>query len=208
MNLNVFNTVAFLQTAGYLGLFIIVCAETSVFIGFFLPGDSLLFSAGLLSSLGYFDISLILLLAFIAAIIGDNIGYYVGKKYGTKIFYKEHSLFLNKQYIGQAEDFYRRHGGKTLVIARFLPVVRTAAPVLAGVGRMRYPIFFAYNVLGALIWSLTMSLFGFYLGKFIPHAERYLALILVGIVVISLAPAAVAILKDKDRRRRLWSRFK
>jgi membrane-associated protein len=208
MTLNVFNTISFLQTAGYLGLFLIVAAETSVFVGFFLPGDSLLFTAGFLSSLGYFNIGTIILVSFIAAVIGDNIGYAVGRKYGAKIFYKQNSLFLDKDYIGKAESFYKKHGGKTIIIARYLPIVRVAAPVLAGVGKMKYSVFFIYNLLGAILWTIGMNLLGYYLGKTIPNADHYIVFIIISIIGFSIAPVAIGILRDKDRRKKLLEFFK
>jgi|SRR5579872_1569487 len=203
MTLNVFNTVSFLETAGYIGLFIIIFAETSVFIGFFLPGDSLLFTAGLLSSIGYFHIVTIIIIAFIAAVLGDNVGYAVGRKYGSKIFRRQNSLLLDKEYISKAESFYNRHGGKTIIIARFLPVVRTAAPVLAGVGKMRYGIFLMFNLVGAILWTVSLNLLGYYLGKTFPKADRYIIEIIVLIVVVSIAPTAWAILKSAERRRQI-----
>lgn len=208
MNWNVFNTASFLQTAGYLGLFLIITAETSVFIGFFLPGDSLLFTAGLLSSVGYFKIWVIIATAFVAAILGDNIGYAVGRKYGAKIFRRQNSLLLDKEYIAKAENFYNRHGGKTIIIGRFLPVVRTAAPVLAGVGKMRYSVFLLYNLAGAILWTVSLDLLGYYFGKAVPQADRYLLVIVAAIVIVSVAPTAFAILRDRERRRKIWDFFR
>jgi len=203
MTFNVFNTASFLQTAGYLGLFLIVFAETSVLIGFFLPGDSLLFTAGLLSAVGYFNIYAVIVLAFAAAIFGDNVGYAVGRRFGKRIFVRQNSLLLDQGYIQKAEDFYRRHGGKTVIIGRFLPVVRTAAPILAGVGKMRYRTFLLFNITGSLLWTGSMSLLGFYLGKIIPHADRYLIYLIIGIVLISVAPTAYALLRNREKRKKI-----
>jgi|SRR5579872_962746 len=208
MNLNVFNTVSFLHAAGYLGLFLIIFAETSVFVGFFLPGDSLLFTAGLLSAAGYFNLSLVIVIAFLAAIAGDNVGYLVGRKYGHKIFRRENSLFFDQEYINRAENFYKKHGGKTIIIGRFLPVIRTVAPILAGVGKMRYAVFVFYNLLGAIFWTLSFNLLGYYLGRTFPKADRYLLEIIIVIVVVSLAPAVFGILKDKNRRSKILGFFR
>lgn len=203
MNFNFFDPSVFLQTAGYLGLFLIVTAETSVFIGFFLPGDSLLFTAGFLCAAGYFNITAMILVSFAAAVIGDNIGYSVGKKYGTKIFQRSNSLFLDKTYIEKAETFYKKHGGKTLIFARFLPIIRTGAPVMAGVGQMPYHIFFLFNFVGAIIWTTSLNLLGYFLGRSIPDAPHYVLFVVVGVFLLSTGPTIFAVLKDKDRRKKI-----
>jgi membrane-associated protein len=208
MHFTLFNPSTFLQTAGYLGLFLIITAETSVFIGFFLPGDSLIFTAGFLSAAGYFNITTVILVCFAAAVIGDNIGYVVGHKYGVKIFHRQNSLFLDKEYIGKAEKFYKKHGGKTLIFARFLPLIRTAAPVLAGVGKMRYSIFFFYNFTGAILWTVVLNLLGYYVGKTIPQAPRYVLIVVLIIIAGSIGPTLYAILRDKEKKQKIVEFFK
>lgn len=198
--MNLFDTVAILEASGYAGLFGIIFSETSVLIGFFLPGDSLLFGAGFLASAGYLNITLVILVTFVAAVLGDSVGYALGRKYGYKIFKREDSLFFHKDNIERAGRFYEAHGGKTVVIARFLPIIRTITPILAGVGRMPYPTFVGYNVLGAMIWTVSLSLFGYYLGKFIPGPDRYLLPIIVGVIVLSVLSLLIAVLQSRKKR--------
>ena len=187
-----------IKTAGYLGLFAIVFAESGLFVGFFLPGDSLLFTAGFLASQGVLDIWILAPLTFLAAILGDNFGYAFGKKVGPAIFNKERSLLFHKEYLERSRLFYGEHGGKTIVLARFLPVVRTFAPILAGVGRMHYPTFFFYNVLGAVLWAFGLTSAGYYLGSLVPNPDRYLIPIVLGIIVVSILPPLWHIFKNRE----------
>ncbi len=195
MNLNVFNTNDFLITAGYLGLFVMVFAETGLLIGLVLPGESLLFAAGFLSSLGYLNIWIVIPVAFVAAALADSLQYTLGKKYGRTIFYKKQSLLFNQSYIDKAEDFYRRYGGKTLIVARFLPFIRTLAPVFAGIGQMKYKTFLRYNLIGALLWTLTISLLAYFLGQAIPNSEKYLLAIVVAAVLVFSLPSIISALR-------------
>jgi membrane-associated protein len=142
------------RTIGYVGLFVVVFAESGVFFGFFLPGWSMLFTAGLLASQGVFNIYYLTVILGAAAILGDNVGYWFGKKVGGKIFVKENSLFFNKKYLKQTEDYYNKYGKFTVVLARFVPIVRTFAPILAGVGKMDYRKFLIFNIIGAVIWAM------------------------------------------------------
>src|SRR3989338_830213 len=168
------DLVTLIESVGYLGLFGIIFAESGLFVGFFLPGDSLLFTAGLLASQDYLNLYLLLIVCFLGAVLGDNFGYYFGKKIGPALFTKERSLLFHKEYVENARIFYEKYGAKTIVLARFLPVVRTFAPILAGMGKMRYRTFLLYNFIGALIWAVGVTLLGFYLGNVIPNVERYL----------------------------------
>lgn len=202
------DLITFIRAAGYLGLFFVVFAESGLFAGFFLPGDSLLFTAGFLASQGYFSIFILAPLLFVAAVLGDNFGYAFGKKVGPSLFRKEDSLFFHKDHIARAREFYGRFGGKTIIIARFVPVVRTFAPILAGVGEMRYSAFFFYNIIGACFWALGMPLFGFFLGSVIPDAERYLLPLIGVIVILSFLPAAIPILREKKHREQIIRFFK
>ena len=183
-----FDIPELLKTVGYLGMFIMIFAESGVFFGFFLPGGSLLFTAGLLASQGVFNIYWLIFLLGLAAILGDNIGYWFGSKIGNKIFVKENSLFFNKKYLEKTEEYYEKYGPMTIVIGRFVPFVRTFAPILAGVGRMNYRKFFLYNVLGALFWAVGISLLGFFLGSIIPGINKYLFLIVIFIVFLTVLP--------------------
>ena len=194
-----FDIEVFIRTAGYLGLFGIVFAESGLFLGFFLPGDSLLFTAGFLASQGYGNIMLLLPVCFFAAVLGDSFGYAFGRKVGPRIFTREDSLFFRKEYITRTRAFYDRHGGKTLILARFLPVVRTFAPIFAGVGKMRYPTFFFYNLIGGFFWAVGLTVLGYTLGSVIPGIDRYLVPLVLGIIVISMLPPIIHIVRDRAR---------
>lgn len=193
-----FDLVALIKAAGYLGLFGIVFAESGLFVGFFLPGDSLLFTAGFLASQGFLNIWILAPLAFIAAILGDNFGYAFGRRVGHAIFTRERSLFFHKEYLERARIFYEAHGGKAIVLARFLPVIRTFAPILAGVGRMRYSTFLFYNVIGAVLWAIGLTFLGFYLGNAIPNIDRYLVPIVLVIVIISSLPTLLHLVRHRE----------
>jgi membrane-associated protein len=199
-----FDLPSLLKIMGYGGLFAIVFAESGLLIGFFLPGDSLLFTAGFLASQGVFRIVPLSLVAFIGAVLGDSVGYAFGKKMGPRIFTREDSWLFHKDHLLRAEGFYQRHGGKTLVLARFMPVIRTFAPILAGVGSMTYAKFLSYNVLGGFLWGVGVSLLGYFLGRSIPDVDRYLLPIIVGIILVSIAPSAFHMLRHREDRARLW----
>ncbi len=202
MDLNVFNSTIFLKSASYAGFFAVIYAETGLLVGLILPGESLLFTAGYLSSLGLFNIWLILFFAFSAAVLADSTGYALGKKYGVKIFKENNNKILNNRNMERAENFYNKHGGKTVILARFVPFARTVIPIMAGVGKMRYATFLAFNIIGALLWTISIALIGFYLGKIIPNAEKYIVWIILAVVLIPLIPALTAYFK-KDRGKKL-----
>ncbi|MEK7643437.1 MAG: VTT domain-containing protein [Patescibacteria group bacterium] len=178
-----------IRTAGYVGLFFIVFAESGLLIGFFLPGDSLLFTAGFLASQGYLHIGYLIPLTLVAAILGDNVGYAFGYRIGPRLFKREDSLLFHKDHLKRAERFYEKHGPKTIILARFMPIIRTFAPVIAGVGKMKYPTFLFYNVIGGVLWGVGMPVLGYFLGSMIPGIDKYLLPIILAIVVISVLPA-------------------
>ncbi len=182
------NPTFLISSIGILGVFAIVFAESGLFFGFFLPGDSLLFTAGLLASLGHFSVFALWLGCILCAIAGDSVGYAFGKKVGPKIFTREDSLFFHKRHVVRTQAFYARYGKKTIVLARFVPIVRTFAPILAGVGKMEYRIFFTYNCIGGALWATLLVFLGFFLGIAIPEPDRYLMPIIAVIVVISFLP--------------------
>lgn len=174
---------------GYPGVFGIIFAESGLFFGVFFPGASLLFASGILAATGVFNIWILVLGVTIAAIAGDSVGYWFGAKVGTKLFSRADSRFFRQEYLAQTRFFFEKYGTRTVVIARFIPIVRTFAPILAGVGSMRYGVFLFYNILGALLWASGITLLGFFLGKSIPDAEKYilpLVLVIVGITLIPL----------------------
>lgn len=181
-----------IQGIGYVGVFLIVFIESGVPVGIVLPlpGDTLLFSAGLLAATNAFDLLPLLITIIIAAVLGDSAGYWFGSHYGPKLFTKEDALFLNKRHLDRAERFYRKYGGLALILARFLPLLRTLVPIAAGMGRMPYGSFLRFNVVGALLWGVLVTLVGYYLGTLIPDVDRYLlpilGIIVLGTVLLSL----------------------
>ena len=196
-----------IQTVGYLGVFAIVFVESGLLIGFFLPGDSLLFTAGFLASQGLFDIKLLALGAFICAVLGDSVGYFIGQKFGRKLFNKEDSFFFHKDHLKKAEAFYEKHGGKTIILARFMPIIRTFAPVVAGIGSMKYSTFLFYNIFGGLFWAVGISLAGYFLGSLIPDVDKYLLPIIGLIILVSIAPPLYHALKDAETRAHIKRSF-
>ena len=203
-----FDLVELIKTAGYLGVFLIVFLESGLLVGFFFPGDSLLFTAGFLASQGFFDIKILIAGCFIAAVLGDSIGYYIGSKLGPKIFTKDNSIFFHKKHLERAQRFYDKHGGKTIILARFIPVIRAFAPVVAGVGTMNYKKFVTYNLVGGILWAIGVTLAGFYLGSLIPNVDKYLLPIVGLIIVVSVLPALHHMLVDAEIRASIMNRFK
>lgn len=203
-----FDLGVLIRTIGYAGVFGIVFAESGLLIGFFLPGDSLLFTAGFLASQDYFNIWILVTGSFLAAVFGDNFGYAFGRRVGPRIFRREASLLFSPRNLEAARRFYEKHGGKALVLARFLPAIRTFAPILAGVAAMDYRRFFFYNVAGAFLWAVGLLFSGYFLGQAIPNVDRYLLPIVIGIVILSTLPSLIHVLRDKDNRRRIITALK
>lgn len=173
-------------------IWLIIFAETGLLIGFFLPGDSLLFTAGLLAGQGKLDIWLLLPGVFIAAFVGDQVGYTFGEKLGPRLFNKPDSRFFKQEYVTHTRNFFNKHGSKTIIIARFVPIVRTFAPVLAGVGEMDRKTFVIYNVIGAFLWAVGLTMLGYILGDVIGESvDQYLLPIIAVIILISLIPPLV-----------------
>ena len=183
----------------YVFIFLILFAESGLFIGFFLPGDSLLVTLGLLASRGGINLTLLILIGCIGAVLGDSVGYFSGKKFGRAIFNKPDSLLFKKEYIDKAEAFYHQHGRKTIVLARFTPVVRTFAPIVAGAAEMPYSEFLTYNVIGGVLWVTVMSLIGFFVGAAVPNVDKYILPIIALIVLASLVPALLHMRKSSSR---------
>lgn len=183
-----FDLVAFIKAAGALGVAAIIFAESGLLVGFFLPGDSLLFTAGILASQGLLPLAPLLLLCFVGAVIGDNVGYAIGKRMGPRLFTRDESFFFRKENVEKTRRYFEHYGSKTIVIARFIPVIRTFAPVMAGVGAMRYRTFVMYNLIGALLWSVCIPLAGYFLGSAIPDIDSYLVPIILVIIFLSILP--------------------
>jgi membrane-associated protein len=188
--------------AGYIGLTLIIFAETGLLVGFFLPGDSLLVTAGLLAADPAFGLNVWLLgcILTVAAIVGDTVGYGVGKTTGPRIFTREDSLLFHKDHLLRAQAFYEKHGGRTIIIARFMPIVRTFAPVVAGVGRMEYRAFLSYNVIGGVLWIWSMLLTGWVLARTVPGVAKHVEKIILLVVFLSVLPGIIAWLRERRNK--------
>ncbi len=186
--------------ATYVVLFIIVFCETGLVVTPFLPGDSLLFAIGTFAARGSLDVAVALMVLAAAAVLGDTANYWIGAVIGPKVFHGETSRFLNKRHLERTHEFYERYGGKTIVIARFMPIIRTFAPFVAGIGKMTYPRFLTYNVVGGLAWVLLFVLGGFYFGN-IPVVKRNFSLVIMAIVVISVLPGVIEALRQRAKAR-------
>jgi membrane-associated protein len=186
-----------------IGLFAIIFAESGLLIGFFLPGDSLLFTAGLLASQNDYGLNIWVLLVgfFLMAVIGDQVGYWFGKRVGPSLFSRPDSRLFKQEYVTRTHDFFERNGPKTILLARFVPIVRTFAPILAGVGGMEYKTFFRFNVIGGLIWAVGITTAGYVLGSTIPSIDRYLLPIIALIVLGSFIPPFLEWRKHKREQR-------
>ncbi|HEY4304592.1 MAG TPA: VTT domain-containing protein [Gemmatimonadaceae bacterium] len=188
---------------GYVGLTAIIFAETGLLVGFFLPGDSLIVTAGLLAATtGVFNVWLLGLLLTVASIIGNTIGYTIGKAAGPKLFSREDSLLFNKKHLNRAHEFYERHGGKTIVIARFMPIVRTFVPVVAGMGQMEYRRYTIYNIVGGLGWIWSMLFIGYFLGSYIPGVDQHIEQVIIIVVFVSLLPGIIAWLRGRSAKKK------
>lgn len=195
--MHLFEIMPLIQAIGLVGIFLFVFAESGLFFGFFLPGDSLLFTAGILASAGHFNVALLFLGCFIMAVLGDSVGYFFGKKVGPKIFSKPDSFFWNKKNIEKTEVFFKKHGNKTITLARFVPIVRTFAPIMAGVGKMEYKVFIFWNILGGLLWTGTMIFAGYFLGNSVKNIDKFILPIVVLIIIVSVIPILVQVLRKK-----------
>ncbi len=176
---------------GYVGVGSAIFAESGLFFGAFLPGDSLLFTIGLLSSQGYFNILTLWAIVVSMAILGDNVGYAFGKMVGPKIFNKKDSLLFRQSHVASAREFYNRHGKKAIVLARFVPIIRTFAPIIAGVAGMHYRTFVLFNIIGGVVWGTLMLGVGYSVGTYIPGADKYLEYIIMGIIALSVLPIII-----------------
>lgn len=194
-----FNLEHILISGSYLAIFAIVFAESGLLIGLFLPGDSLLITAGLLAGAGQ-PLTLwgIILAAFAGAVLGDSTGYFIGNKVGPSVFKRPDSRFFKPEYVTRAQGYFEKYGTMTLIIARFVPIVRTIVPTMAGVGKMHYPLFFIYNVVGGALWSIGVTLAGFFLGKLIPNLDHYILFVVAAVLIISVLPIYLEFRKHRE----------
>jgi membrane-associated protein len=186
------NLPELVQWAGLIGLTIIVFSETGLLVGFFLPGDSLLVTAGLLAATGYLNVYELAPILTLAAISGNSLGYFIGRTTGPRIFTRENSIFFNKKHAIRAAQFYEKHGRKTIVLAQFMPIIRTFSPVISGVAGMKFKTFLTYNVLGAVLWVWSMLGIGYFLGNYIPGVDQHIEIVVVIVVFISLLPGLIS----------------
>jgi len=193
-------------TFGYLGLFVIVFAESGLFFGFFLPGDSLLLTAGLFAYKGELNLWIVLPLLFVAAVLGDNVGYWFGRKTGPPLFNREGSLLFRRNNLLAAKAFYEKHGGQTIILARFMPFIRTFAPIVAGAVEMEYRRFMLFNLVGGLLWAIGVTMAGYGLGSLFPPEvlDKYFLLIVIVVIILSVLPTAIHLWKDNRHEILDW----
>jgi len=189
------------RVGGLSAMTAIVFAETGLMIGFFLPGDSLLVTAGVFAAAGKLSIVWLNILLIAAAIVGDTVGYWIGRKAGPALFNRPRSRFFNPAHLRRAHDFYEKHGGKTIVIARFMPIIRTFAPIVAGMGQMEYRRFLSFNVFGGTLWVLSMTLIGYFLGQ-IPGVKEHIEIVIILVVFLSILPGIIAALREWRKGKR------
>lgn len=197
------NVRELVRVGGYVGLTAIIFAETGLLVGFFLPGDSLIVTAGLLSAQPQFGLNVYVLgvLLTLAAIIGNTVGYAIGRATGPRLFTRDDSLLFKKKHLYRAHEFYEKHGGKTLIIARFMPIVRTFVPVVAGLGNMPLKAYTAYNVLGAVAWIWSMLFIGHFLGRVVPGIDKHIEPMILVIIALSLLPAFISWWRERSKSR-------
>jgi membrane-associated protein len=198
---NVYNVPELIRLVGFYGLILIVFAETGLLVGFFLPGDSLLITAGLFAARGDFDYAMLLLALIPAAIIGNATGYYIGHRTGMTLYNRPDSLLFRREHLRMTHEYYEKHGGKTIILAQFIPILRTFAPVVAGVGEMGYRQFASYNVVGAILWVGSMVTAGYMLGNAIPDIESRIHYVVAVVIFISLLPPGIALLKARLKKK-------
>jgi membrane-associated protein len=191
-----------IESGGLLLITAIIYAECGLFVGFFLPGDTLLISAGIFAAQGKISLAWLLILVCLAAIAGDNTGYQIGKSMGRRLFTKKDGLFFRHEYVVQAEKFFERYGSKAMLFSHLLPVIRTFVPVVAGVGRMNRKLFFIFDAIGDITWGIVVTLFGFWFGRKIPNIDHYLTLIIIAAIAFSFGPVVYHLLKALWERRK------
>ena len=198
----IYDVEALVRIGGLMALIAIVFVETGLFLGFFLPGDSLLVTAGLFAARGDLGLWSIFLFVSLAAIVGDTVGYTIGARTGPKIFTRDDSLLFHKKHLITTKEFYDRYGGVTIIIARFMPIVRTFAPLVAGVGGMEYRRFVFYNVAGGVGWVVSMTSLGYFLGKAVPGIDRHIHVVIAVVIFLSLLPGIIKLAREKWKVRR------
>ena len=195
------NLPELVQWAGLFGIAAIIFSETGLLVGVFLPGDSLLVTAGLLSARGYLNVYTLVPLLTAAAICGNSLGYFIGRTSGPRIFNRENSIFFNKKHAMRAHEFYQKHGRKTIVLAQFMPIIRTFSPVIAGVGGMEFRTFITFNIIGAVVWIWSMVGIGYFLGSYIPGIDQHIEIVVIIVVFISILPGLIGSYRGRRASR-------
>ena len=202
--LDVYRLLSNIQGLIQYGALLLICGivfvETGLFIGFFLPGDSLLVTAGIFAAAGHLHLGLLLLLVSMCAVAGDQVGYWIGRRAGQTLYKRDDSLLFKKRHLERAHEFYDRYGGKTIVLARFVPVVRTFAPPVAGAANMEYRKFVFYNIAGGILWVWSMVLLGYSLGSSIPDIDSRIHIVVAVVIVLSVIPAVVEVVRQRYRK--------
>ncbi len=196
---NLLDPTHIVRDFGYIGVFSILFLESGVFFGFFLPGDSLLFTAGLLASQGYMNLWSLMAISVMGAILGNNVGYYTGKRIGPALFHRKRSFWFSHKRVEEAHKFFEKEGGQSLILARFIPAVRTFVPIVAGVAEMRYRTFLVFNAIGGLLWGILVPVLGYTLGKKVPNIDKYLLPIILVIIVLSAVPVVLSYNKQRKK---------
>lgn len=202
-----FDVTTIVQSGGLLLIALIIFAESGMMVGFFFPGDTLLLSAGILAAAGQLSVVWAIIIIALAAIAGDNTGYHIGRKLGRRLFKKEDGIIFRHDYIMKAEWFYEKYGTKTMLLAHFIPIVRSFAPVTAGAGKMDYKQFVLFDAIGDTVWAISIVLFGYFVGSKVPGIDKYVEPLLIGIVLITLIPTLYHAFKDPKIRAAIKAKF-
>ncbi|MBI4596096.1 MAG: VTT domain-containing protein [Candidatus Tectomicrobia bacterium] len=195
----IYNVEDIIRWGGIAMISAIIFTETGLMLGFFLPGDSLLVSAGIFVAAGHLNLYTLLIIVSLSAVVGDQLGYYIGRKTGQALFTKEDSLLFKRSHILRARLFYERYGGKTIVLARFIPIIRTFAPVVAGVGQMNYRRFVSYNIFGGILWVFAMVLGGYLLGTSVPNINKHIHIVIAIVIFLSIMPGIIELLRSRKK---------
>jgi len=202
-----FDVTHLIETGGLLLIGLMVFAESGIMVGLFLPGDTLLLSAGVLAATGKLDIVTLTIVITIAAIAGDNVGFFIGKHLGPRLFRKKDGVIFRKEYIDKAEKFYEKYGARAMLVEHFIPIIRSFAPVTAGAGKMNYGLFFVCNTIGDIAWAVSFTLFGFFVGSKIPHIDKYIEPAILAVILVFTVPALYRVLSDPRIRAAIKSKL-
>lgn len=197
-----------ISSGGLVLIAFMVFAESGLLFGFFLPGDTLLIAGGILAAGGAFNLIELIAVVVISAILGGIVGYIIGLQAGPKLFVKKDGIIFRREYVEKSEDFYERHGGKTIMLARFIPIIRTFAPVVAGIGKMNLGKFMFFNIVGSSIWAVGVTVLAYYFGQRIPNLDKYIMPLVIAATVFTFSPTVYHIFKDPNTRKKLVDKFK